>query len=246
MVHESVAEQLRTHSRQRFRAGQKFAAGTRAGALRVNRTSVRGRSRYWKGSSWCACDGRRRRSAAAQRSGDVVPALIYRAGRLDTAALAEVFEVIMPLFFRDGTAGHQARARAPRGVACPARAGGRQNDSRALQGRRVLVLVSTRPTASGKCWPAGCATFCARAHAPDPPRCAVIRSDRSHHRPLRGTGGQPPQEAIAALRSYIQCDGRGDLELTSSPQPRRGRRRKHPISEFSLQTRRRNQRSTPP
>ena len=149
-IHEAVAEQLRDAILDgRFRAGQKLPAERElAQEFQVNRTSVREAIKVLEGLKLVSV---RQGDGATvlpltEASLSVLPALIYHAGRLDAQALAEVFEVIMPLFFEMARLGidrvqprHLAALRALRARLVDET---RDREERFEAGRQVLVLVS--------------------------------------------------------------------------------------------------------
>ena len=102
-IHESVAEQLRDAILDgRWQPGQKLPPERElAEQFQVNRTSIREAIKVLEGLKLISV--RQGDGATVQPLADaslsILPALIYHGGRLDAAALAEVFEVIMPVFF---------------------------------------------------------------------------------------------------------------------------------------------------
>src|SRR4051794_7993254 len=102
-IHEAVAEQLRDAILDgRVRAGQRLPPERElAQEFQVNRTSVREAIKVLEGHKLVSV---RQGDGATvlpltDASLSILPALIHRAGRLDAQALAEAFEVLMPLFF---------------------------------------------------------------------------------------------------------------------------------------------------
>src|SRR5262245_28703961 len=102
-LHESVAEQLRDAILDgRFGSGQKLPPERELAAeFEVNRTSVREAIKVLEGLGLVSVrqgDGATVRPLT-DASLSVLPFLIHRAGRTDRQAVADVTEVIMPLFF---------------------------------------------------------------------------------------------------------------------------------------------------
>jgi GntR family transcriptional repressor for pyruvate dehydrogenase complex len=149
-VHESVAEQLRDAILDgRLLAGQKLPPERElAHEFQINRTSVREAIKVLEGLKLVSV---RQGDGATvlpltEASLSVLPALIYHGGRLDAAALAETFEVIMPLFFEMARLGierarpqHLEALRALRAVIADE---SREREERFAAGRQVLVVVS--------------------------------------------------------------------------------------------------------
>lgn len=102
-IHEAVAEQLRDAILDgRFPAGSKLPPERElAGEFQVNRTSVREAVKVLEGLGLVHV--RQGDGAIVQplteASLSVLPYVIHRDGRTDTQALADVTEVLMPLFF---------------------------------------------------------------------------------------------------------------------------------------------------
>ena len=224
-IHESVAEQLRDAILDgRFQAGQKLPPERElALEFQVNRTSVREAIKVLEGLKLV----RVRQGDGAtvlplnEAALSVVPALIYRAGRLDAAALAEVFEVIMPLFFEmarlaieRARPGHLAALRALHAQVADEQC---DREERFEAGRQVLVLVSDMT--GNRVW-----QMLARK-VRDFLRSEPMRQTRHA---LRRDPGQivpiidrcvtaleagHPEEAIAALRGYISTVGAAIMSL---------------------------------
>ncbi len=102
-IHESVAEQLRDAILDgRFAPGAKLPPERElAGEFQVNRTSVREALKVLEGLGLVRVrqgDGVIVRPLT-EASVSVLPFMIHRDGRTDTQALADVTEVLMPLFF---------------------------------------------------------------------------------------------------------------------------------------------------
>jgi len=227
-IHESVAEQLRDAILDgRFRAGQKLPPERElALEFQVNRTSVREAIKVLEGLRLV----RVRQGDGAtvlpidEASLSIVPALIYRAGRLDAAALAEVFEVIMPLFFEmarlaiERAAPHHLTAlRALRAQIADPRRG---REERFEAGRQVLVLVSDMT--GNRIW-----QMLARKVRDflrsDPMHQTrhVLRRDPDQIIPIidrcvAALEAGHPDEAIAALRGYISAVGAAIMSLQAA------------------------------
>jgi len=224
-IHEAVAEQLRDAILDgRFRAGQKLPAERElAQEFQVNRTSVREAIKVLEGLKLVSVrqgDGATVLPLTDASLG-ILPTLIYRGGRLDTQALAEVFEVIMPLFFEMARlaiervqpehleALRELRAR----VVDPAR--GREERFEAL--RQVLVVVSDMT--GNRVW-----QMLARKVRDflrsEPMRQTrhVLRRDPAYIVPtmdrcLAALESGHPDRAIAALRGLIRTVGDAIMSL---------------------------------
>jgi len=223
-----VAQQLRDAILDgRLRAGQKLPPERElALEFQVNRTSVREAIKVLEGLK-----------LVRVRQGDgalvlpltdaalsIVPALVYRAGRLDPAALAEVFEVIMPLFFEMARLAidrarpqHLVALRALRARIADVQ---RDREARFEAGRDVLVLVSDMT--GNRIW-----QMLARKV------CDFLRSEpmRQTRHALRRDPGQivpiidrcvaaldagHPEKALAALRGYISAVGAAIMSLQTA------------------------------
>jgi GntR family transcriptional repressor for pyruvate dehydrogenase complex len=211
----------------RLRAGQKLPPERElALEFQVNRTSVREAIKVLEGLRLV----RVRQGDGAtvlpltEAALSIVPALVYRSGRLDAAALAEVFEVIMPLFFEMARLAierarpkHLAALRALRAQIADEQ---RDREARFEAGRQVLVLVSDMT--GNRVW-----QMLARKVGD------FLRSEpmRQTRHALRRDPGQivpiidrcvaaleagHPEEAIAALRGYISAVGAAIMSLQAA------------------------------
>ncbi len=102
-LHESVAEQLRDAILDgRFRAGEKLPPERELAAeFEVNRTSLREAIKVLEGLGLVRVrqgDGATVRPLT-EASLSVLPFMIHHDGRTDVQAVADVTEVLMPLFF---------------------------------------------------------------------------------------------------------------------------------------------------
>ena len=233
-IHESVAEQLRDAILdRRFQPGDRLPPERElAQEFQVNRTSVREAIKVLEGLKLVSV---RQGDGATvlpltEASLGILPALIHHGGRLDPQALAEVFEVIMPLYFEMARCAiervrpkHLDTLRDLRGVVADAQ---RDREERFEAGRQVLVLVSDMT--GNRVW-----QMLARKVRD------FLRSEpmlRTRHA-LRRDPGQivptidrcltalethHPEEALAALRSYIAALGTAIMSLQV------GRRRADP------------------
>jgi DNA-binding FadR family transcriptional regulator len=151
----------------------------------------------------------------SEASLSILPALIYHGGRLDAAALAEVFEVIMPLFFEMARLGIERARPAHLGALRELRAvvadEGREREERFEAGRQVLVLVSEM--SGNRVWQM--LTYRVRDFLRSEPMRQTrhaLRRDPGQIVPimdrcLAALEANRPQEALAALRSYIAAVG---------------------------------------
>jgi DNA-binding FadR family transcriptional regulator len=224
-IHESVAEQLRDAILDgRFGIGQKLPPERElAQEFQVNRTSVREAIKVLEGLKLVSVrqgDGATVLSLSGASLG-ILPALIYHGGRLDAQALAEVFEVIMPLFFEMARMGiarvraeHLARLRALRAAVADDR---RDREERFEAGRQVLVLVADMT--GNRVW-----QMLARKVADflrsEPMRQTrhVLRRDPGHIVPimdrcLTALEAGHPEDATAALRGFITAVGEAIMGL---------------------------------
>jgi GntR family transcriptional repressor for pyruvate dehydrogenase complex len=227
-VHESVAEQLRDAILDgRLLAGQKLPPERElAHEFQINRTSVREAIKVLEGLKLVSV---RQGDGATvlpltEASLSVLPALIYHGGRLDAAALAETFEVIMPLFFEMARLGierarpqHLEALRALRAVIADE---SREREERFAAGRQVLVVVSDMT--GNRVW-----QMLARK-VRDFFRSESIRQTR--HAPRRDPGQSvpiidrcvaaleagDPEAAIAALRGFIRAVGDALINLKAA------------------------------
>jgi len=227
-IHESVAEQLRDAILDgRFSAGQKLPPERElAQEFQVNRTSVREAIKVLEGLKLVNVrqgDGATvlpLRGAALS----ILPALIYHGGRLDAQALAEVFEVIMPLFFEMARLGiervqpaHLETLRALRAVVADER---RDREERFEAGRQVLMLVSDMT--GNRVWQmlAGKVIDFLRSEPLRQTRHALRRDPGQivpiMDRCLTALERGHPEEAIAALRRFIAAVGEAIMSLNGS------------------------------
>lgn len=218
-LHESVAEQLRDAILDgRLRAGQKLPP-ERELALKfeVNRTSVREAIKVLEGLKLVSV---RQGDGAtvlplSEASLSILPAMIYHGGRLDAAALVEVAEVIMPLFFEMARLGierarpsHLAALRELRAIIADE---ARDREERFEAGRQVLVLVSEM--SGNRVWQMlACRVRDFLRSEPLRQTRHALRRDPGQIVPiidrcLAAMEGGHPEEARAALRSFISAVG---------------------------------------
>lgn len=218
-IHESVAEQLRDAILDgRWGAGEKLPPERElALKFQVNRTSVREAIKVLEGLKLVSV---RQGDGAtvlplSEASLGILPALIYHGGRLDAAALAEVFEVIMPLFFEMARLGierarpaHLAALRELRAAVADER---REREERFEAGRQVLVLVSEM--SGNRVWQMlACKVRDFLRSEPMRQTRHALRRDPGQIVPiidrcLAALEADRPQEALAALRSFIAAFG---------------------------------------
>jgi GntR family transcriptional repressor for pyruvate dehydrogenase complex len=218
-IHESVAEQLRDAILDgRWQPGQKLPPERElALKFQVNRTSVREAIKVLEGLKLVSV---RQGDGATvlpltEASLSILPALIYHGGRLDAAALAEVFEVIMPLFFEMARLGierarpaHLAALRELRAAVADER---REREERFEAGRQVLVLVSEM--SGNRVWQMlACKVRDFLRSEPMRQTRHALRRDPGQIVPiidrcLAALEADRPEEAIAALRSFIAAVG---------------------------------------
>jgi GntR family transcriptional repressor for pyruvate dehydrogenase complex len=224
-VHESVAEQLRDAILDgRLRVGQKLPPERELAAkFEVNRTSVREAIKVLEGLKLVSV---RQGDGAtvlplSEASLSILPAMIYHGGRLDTAALAEVAEVINPLFFEMARLGierarpaHLTALRALRTVVADE---ARDREERFEAGRQVFVLVSEM--SGNRVWQmlAHRVRDFLRSEPMRQTRHALRRDPGqivpTIDRCLAAMEAGHPEEALAALRSYIAAVGDAIMSL---------------------------------
>jgi GntR family transcriptional repressor for pyruvate dehydrogenase complex len=218
-IHEAVAEQLRDAILDgRFTPGEKLPPERElALEFQINRTSVREAIKVLEGLKLVSV---RQGDGATvlpltEASLGILPALIYRGGRVDAAALAETFEVIMPLFFDMARLAiertqpvHLEALRALRAVIADEH---REREERFGAGRQVLVLVSDMT--GNRVWQmlARKVRDFLRSEAMRQTR-HVLRRDPGQIVPIidrcvAALEAGHPEEAIAALRRYIAAVG---------------------------------------
>lgn len=218
-IHESVAEQLRDAILDgHWLAGEKLPPERElAEKFQVNRTSVREAIKVLEGLQLVSVrqgDGATVQPLTEASLG-VLPAMIYHGGRLDAAALAEVFEVIMPLFFEMARLGidrvrpeHLASLRVLREAVADDTL---EREERFEAARGVLVLVSDM--SGNRVW-----QMLARRvrdflrSEPMRQTRRALRRDPAQIIPiidrcLAAMEANQPEEARAALRSYIAAVG---------------------------------------
>jgi len=149
-IHEEVGDQLRDAILDgRYQAGQKLPPERElAEEFQVNRTSVREAIKVLEGLGLVTV--RQGDGATVQplidASFEVLAPMIYRNGRVDAAALADVMEVIMPLLFemaRLALERHQPEELAPlRRLRDVMANEDLEREQRFAAGREVLVLLS--------------------------------------------------------------------------------------------------------
>jgi len=224
-IHESVAEQLRDAILDgRWQPGQKLPPERElAEQFQVNRTSIREAIKVLEGLKLISV--RQGDGATVQPLADaslsILPALIYHGGRLDAAALAEVFEVIMPVFFEMARLGIErarpAHLTALRVLRAEVADEGRDREERFEAGRQVLVLVAEM--SGNRVWQMLAHRVCdfLRSEPMRLTRHALHRDpgqivpiiDRS----LAAMEAGRPEEARAALRTYISAVGDAIMSL---------------------------------
>jgi GntR family transcriptional regulator, transcriptional repressor for pyruvate dehydrogenase complex len=234
-IHEAVAEQLRDAILDgRLAPGEKLPPERElAVELQINRTSVREAIKVLEGLKLVSV---RQGDGATvlpltEASLSILPALIYRGGRLDAAALAETFEVIMPLFFEMARLGierarpeHLDGLRALRAVIADE---GREREERFAAGRQVLVLVSDMT--GNRVWQmmARKVRDFMRSEAIRQTRHA-LRRDPAQIVPIidrcvAALDAGHPEEAIVALRRYIAAFSEAIMGLKTGTTGREAR-----------------------
>ncbi len=234
-IHESVAEQLRDAILDgRFRAGQRLPPERElAVEFQVNRTSVREAIKVLEGLKLVSVrqgDGATVLPLTDASLG-ILPALIHHGGRLDPQALAEVLEVLMPVFFEMARLAiararptHLDALRALRNVIADERA---DREARFEAGRAVLVLISDMT--GNRVW-----QMLARKVR------EFLRSDPMHQarhmlrrdpgaivpiidRCLAALDAAHPDDAITALRRFISAVGEAVMSLNRTRTTMAGR-----------------------
>jgi GntR family transcriptional repressor for pyruvate dehydrogenase complex len=231
-LHESVAEQLRDAILDgRFAAGRKLPPERELAAeFQVNRTSVREAIKVLEGLGLVSVrqgDGATVRPLT-EASLSVLPFLIHRGGRTDRQAVADVTEVLMPLFFEMArlavdrvTSEHLRALRALRAVIADA---GREREERFEGVRQVLIVISDMT--GNRVWQMLARKTAAFLRS-EPMRRArhELRRDPDHvvtlmDRCLAALERGHPEAALQALRGYIAAMGEAVLSLRGA----RGRR----------------------
>jgi len=224
-IHESVAEQLRDAILDgRFRAGQRLPPERElAQEFQVNRTSVREAIKVLEGHKLVSV---RQGDGATvlpltDASLSILPALIHRGGRLDPQALAEAFEVLMPLFFEMARLAivrarpkHLEALRELRAMIADERA---EREARFEAGRAVLVLISDMT--GNRVWQM-MARKVREFLRSEPMRQArhALRRDPGLIVPIidrcvAALEAGRPDDAIAALRRFITAVGEAMMSL---------------------------------
>lgn len=231
-VHESVAEQLRDAILDgRFRAGQKLPPERELAAeFQVNRTSLREAIKVLEGLGLVAVrqgDGATVRPLT-EASLSILPFAIHRGGHTDAQALADVTEVLVPLFYemaRLAVARHTpeqlAALRGLRAAVADARA---PREARFEVGRQLLVLISDMT--GNRVWQMlarKTAAFLrsepmrrARTDLRRDPGAIVPTIDRC----LAALDAGCPEDALAALRAYMDAMGEAVLSLRAGARGR--------------------------
>jgi GntR family transcriptional repressor for pyruvate dehydrogenase complex len=224
-LHESVAEQLRDAILDgRLRAGQKLPPERElAEKFEVNRTSVREAIKVLEGLRLVSV---RQGDGATvlpltDASLSILPAMIYHGGRLDAAALGEVAEVIMPLFFEMARLGIErarpAHLKALRALRAAIADETRDREERFEAGRQVFVLVSEM--SGNRVWQMlACKVRDFLRSEPMRQTRHALRRDPGQivpiiDRSLAAMEAGHPEEALAALRSYIAAVGDAIMSL---------------------------------
>ncbi len=229
-LHESVAEQLRDAILDgRFAAGQKLPPERElAVEFQVNRTSVREAIKVLEGLGLVSVrqgDGATVR-ALTEASLSVLPFMIHHDGRTDRQAVADVTEVLMPLFFEMARLAidrfqpvHLASLRRLRKEIADA---SHDREQRFEGVRQVLVAISDMT--GNRVWQMLARKTAAflrsepmrqvRHELRRDPQPIVATMDRC----LAALDAGHPEEALAALRGFIATMGeavmslRGDVE----------------------------------
>lgn len=234
-LHESVAEQLRDAILDgRFRAGEKLPPERELAAeFEVNRTSLREAIKVLEGLGLVRVrqgDGATVRPLT-EASLSVLPFMIHHDGRTDVQAVADVTEVLMPLFFEMARLAVEryrpaqlAALRALRAVVADAALA---REARFEAVRQVLELVSDMT--ANRVWQMLARKTAAFLRS-EPMRQARhdLRRDPGHSLPtidrcLAALDARRPEDALAALREFIA--GVGDVVLDM-----RGARRRRAAS----------------
>lgn len=231
-IHESVAEQLRDAILDgRFAVGRRLPPERElAGEFQVNRTSVREAIKVLEGLGLVRVrqgDGATVQ-APTEWSLSVLPHMIHRGGHTDAQAMADVAEVLNPLFLemaRLAIARHRppqlAALRALRAVIADA---GREREERFEGARQVFELVADMT--GNRVW-----QMLARKTT------AFLRSEpmRQARRDLRRDPGRvvpimdrclaaleagQPDDALAALQGVIAAVGQADLRVRATRRSR--------------------------
>lgn len=231
-IHESVAEQLRDAILDgRFAVGRRLPPERElAGEFQVNRTSVREAIKVLEGLGLVRVrqgDGATVQ-APTEWSLSVLPHMIHRGGHTDAQAMADVAEVLNPLFLemaRLAIARHRppqlAALRALRAVIADA---GREREERFEGARQVFELVADMT--GNRVW-----QMLARKTT------AFLRSEpmRQARRDLRRDPGRvvpimdrclaaleagQPDDALAALQGVIAAVGQADLRVRANRRSR--------------------------
>ena len=227
-IHESVAEQLRDAILDgRFACGQKLPPERELAAeFEVNRTSVREAIKVLEGLGLVSVrqgDGATVRPLT-EASLSILPFAIHRHGRTDRQALADVTEVLTPLFYEMArlaldryTPAQLAALRRLRDAVADA---GAEREARFEAGRRLLELISDMT--GNRVWQMlarKTAAFLrsepmrrARQDMRRDPAAVVPTIDRC----LAALDGGRPQDALAALRQYMDAMGAAVLSLRGS------------------------------
>ncbi len=223
-VHESVAEQLRDAILDgRFQAGQKLPPERELAAeFEVNRTSVREAIKVLEGLGLVSV--RQGDGATVQplteASLSILPFAIHRAGHTDRQALADVTEVLTPLFYemaRLAVERHtSAQLIALRSLRAAVADEGTEREARFEAGRQLLELISDMT--GNRVWQMlarKTAAFLrsapmrqARQDMKRDPSTVVPTIDRC----LAALDRGHPEDALAALHDYM--DAMGDAVLT--------------------------------
>jgi GntR family transcriptional repressor for pyruvate dehydrogenase complex len=224
-IHESVAEQLRDAILDgRLVAGQKLPPERElAEKFQVNRTSIREAIKVLEGLKLVSVrqgDGATVQPLSAASLG-ILPAMINHGGRIDARALAEAFEVIMPLFFEMARMGiervrpeHLAELRRLRAVAADEAS---DREVRFEAGRQVLALVADMT--GNRVWQmlARKVGDFLRSEPMRQTRHALRRDPGqivpTMDRCLSALDAGRPQEALEALRGYIIALGEAIMSL---------------------------------
>jgi GntR family transcriptional repressor for pyruvate dehydrogenase complex len=232
-LHESVAEQLRDAILDgRFRAGRKLPAERDLAAeFQVNRTSVREAIKVLEGLGLVSV---RQGDGATvlpltDASLSVLPFLIHRGGRTDRQAVADVTEVLIPLFFDMARLAIErfkpAHLDALRQLRTVIADQSREREERYAGVRRVLITISDMT--GNQVWQM-LARKTAAFLASEPMQRArrELGRDPDHvvdlmDRCLAALDAGHPEAALGALRGFIATMGEAVLSLRAA----RGRSR---------------------
>jgi GntR family transcriptional repressor for pyruvate dehydrogenase complex len=231
-VHESVAEQLRDAILDgRYAAGEKLPPERELAAeFQVNRTSLREAIKVLEGLGLVTVrqgDGATVQPLTAA-SLSILPFVIHRAGRTDRQALADVTEVLTPLFYEMArlaverhTPAQLAALRQLRAAVADTEA---EREARFEAGRALLELISDMT--GNRVWQMlarKTAAFLrsepmrqARQDLRRDPAAVVPTIDRCLAALERGH----PEDALAALRDYMDAMGEAVLSLRSGGRSR--------------------------